>query len=631
MSRGRTSQAAPVVVTGTFLSGASIVARSLVARGVVMVPERHAAGYNDLAGSGCDAEMVSFHRRLLEAREVSWHDPSGLNELRMTESERLQASSLVEARLGVSRWGWCDPHTAFFLDDWLELLPRARWVFVIRPVTMVVWSAIWRGWLYDAASTPIGRALALMRIWAHVTAGMIDHAERRPECCRLIELPNQLETHDLDRHLEIDRLDLNEALEPRQLRTRCPGWISALARLDPPARRVTGCLARRRQDSPIPQRPVGPGGSGPRICLASHVRFTYSQTFVRDHLARLPAQVEWIVLGASPIEGADCLPLLTRTERAMQALMRELGVSAHWFFDRAVRRYLRRHHVQAVLAEFGINAAALYRVCRATGIPLVVNFHGYDVHQQNTIDRHLDAYRQVFEVAAALVVVSSDMGERLVELGAPQDKIVCIPCGVDTERFCDADPAAAPPVFLSVGRFVDKKAPLLTLTAFRKVLDEVPEARLVMVGDGALWFAAKLQAQALGIDEQVRFEGPLSHEEVAVRMRTARALVQHSLRTNLGDCEGTPVGILEAGASGLPVVSTLHTGIQQAVVDGTTGLLVAERDVAGMAAAMVRLARDPDLAARLGRQAREHVGRHFSMEASVGRLWQVVERSLREG
>jgi glycosyltransferase involved in cell wall biosynthesis len=108
-------------------------------------------------------------------------------------------------------------------------------------------------------------------------------------------------------------------------------------------------------------------------------------------------------------------------------------------------------------------------------------------------------------------------------------------------------------------------------------------------------------------------------------MRRARAFVQHSVRTSYGDSEGTPVAVLEAGASGLPVVSTRHAGIKDVVIEGETGFLVDEGDIEGMAAHMLTLARDADLAGRMGRRAREHVAANFSMEQHIARLAEVLE------
>ena len=88
------------------------------------------------------------------------------------------------------------------------------------------------------------------------------------------------------------------------------------------------------------------------------------------------------------------------------------------------------------------------------------------------------------------------------------------------------------------------------------------------------------------------------------------------------------MSILEAGASGLPVVSTRHAGIPEAVAEGETGFLVDEHDAAGMASHMLRLARDPALAGKLGQAARRRIQASFSREQSFGRLWTIIESSI---
>ena len=178
---------------------------------------------------------------------------------------------------------------------------------------------------------------------------------------------------------------------------------------------------------------------------------------------------------------------------------------------------------------------------------------------------------------------------------------------------------------MAVGRFVEKKAPELTLLAFLKVRQEVPDARLVMIGDGPLRGPCQRICRALGLEEAVALPGAEPPPVVAARLRRARAFVQHSVTALDGDAEGTPVSVLEASACGLPVVATRHAGIKDVVEEGRTGLLVDEGDVEGMARHLLDLARDPALAARLGRAGRERIERHFSMDASIGKLWAVID------
>jgi glycosyltransferase involved in cell wall biosynthesis len=239
-----------------------------------------------------------------------------------------------------------------------------------------------------------------------------------------------------------------------------------------------------------------------------------------------------------------------------------------------------------------------------------------------------DSYPEMFRAACAVVAVSRAMQKKLISLGAPEEKVHYNPYGIDCGAFGGAEPEAAPPVFVAVGRFVEKKAPHLTLRAFAEVFTEHPSARLRMVGEGPLLERCRALASELGVGDAVEFLGAQSHGRVREEMRAARCFVQHSVEAPNGDCEGTPLGILEAGASGLPVVSTRHAGIPDAVVEGETGLLVEAGDVGGMAEGMARLAGDAALAGRMGRAAREHIAENFSVEKSDRNLWAIIESCM---
>jgi glycosyltransferase involved in cell wall biosynthesis len=295
----------------------------------------------------------------------------------------------------------------------------------------------------------------------------------------------------------------------------------------------------------------------------------------------------------------------------------------------AYLKVFREHNVVAVLAEYGDSGVWCAEACRQAGVPLVVHFHGYDASHREILATFEHAYAEMFAQAAAVIAVSHAMERQLVSLGAPPDKIFYNPYGVDTRQFTGADPAGADPVFIAVGRFTEKKGPHLTLEAFARVHRVYPEARLRMIGEGALLDTCRQLAQKLGIAEAATFLEAQVHSVVEQEMSLARCFVQHSVVAPSGDSEGTPVAILEAGATGLPVVATRHAGIPDAVVDGRTGFLVDEYDVEGMAERMLCLAKDPVLARRMGEQAREHIVGHFSMDQSLARLWDVIDAGIR--
>jgi glycosyltransferase involved in cell wall biosynthesis len=171
---------------------------------------------------------------------------------------------------------------------------------------------------------------------------------------------------------------------------------------------------------------------------------------------------------------------------------------------------------------------------------------------------------------------------------------------------------------------VDKKAPQKTLQAFEAMRKKVPEARLVMVGDGPLLKDCRQWVRQQGIEDAVTFTGVLSRRAVSRLLSTSRAFVQHSVVAPDGDREGLPLAILEAGAHGLPMIATRHAGIPDAVREAQDGFLVDEGDIKAMALAMWKLAAKPDLAASMGKSFRGRVAAEYSRKVSIERLQRLL-------
>jgi glycosyltransferase involved in cell wall biosynthesis len=151
-------------------------------------------------------------------------------------------------------------------------------------------------------------------------------------------------------------------------------------------------------------------------------------------------------------------------------------------------------------------------------------------------------------------------------------------------------------------------------------------------GGGELFEACLILVRSLRLEHCVEFKGILSHEDVAIEMRRARVFVQHSVTTpENGDMEGKPIAVMEAMASGLPVVATRHSGIPELIEDEVTGLLVAEYDIEAMADAMIRLAKDDDLVSRMGRSASKAIHDHPLISHHIEALEKIIDTSIARG
>jgi glycosyltransferase involved in cell wall biosynthesis len=252
-------------------------------------------------------------------------------------------------------------------------------------------------------------------------------------------------------------------------------------------------------------------------------------------------------------------------------------------------------------------------------VPLFVHFHGFDASLSLQDWRQVRQYRLVFHNVSGVIVPSRFLGSRLAEIGCPEANLHVIPYGVDTRIFTPTSRSRQQRL-IAVGRLVEKKAPHLSIQAFARIAHRYPHARLDLVGDGPLGEQCRALIASLGLDDRIKMHGVQSRKFIAHLMREGLLFVQHSLTAANGDMEGLPVAILEAMASGLPVISTRHAGIPEAVTDSVTGLLVEERDVDAMAHAMSELLDSPDRAATMGAAGRERVLTYFTREMARDRL-----------
>ena len=352
--------------------------------------------------------------------------------------------------------------------------------------------------------------------------------------------------------------------------------------------------------------------------------FSASERFIQDQAA---AMTRW-------------RPLVVGLERKgeMVVRLREAIVAKspveRWAFrlrgrGGPIEAKLRAAGPTLIHANFGTDGLLVLPLARALGVPLITSLRGYDVTRS---DEALLRSGRVSWIRYALgkkrlqlggnlfLAVSEALRKEAIARGYPEARTVTHYNGVDLDRFRPDATPVEPGTVLHVARLVEKKGTRVLIDAMTKIAG----GRLVIIGDGPLRVALTRQARQLG--DRVRFLGSLSSDEVTKWMRRASVLAAPSLTAADGDAEGLPNVVVEAAASGLPVVATTHSGIPEAVEDGATGFLVPENEADALAARLAELLGSEPLRREMGAAGRRLAERKFNRQMLTERLEAIYDR-----
>ena len=320
-------------------------------------------------------------------------------------------------------------------------------------------------------------------------------------------------------------------------------------------------------------------------------------------------------------------------ESAATNVLRDLGCVVHVapLPDEPVWRGIE--YASALVAEEEIdvihahltNAHLLAGIVgRMTGTPVLATVHGREIQTADIAMQRL--------TETHLHVVSRATLYQALGVGVRRDRVTCITNGVDAERFkpgvasgalrrtCGV--AADTPLIGFVGRLSHEKGPDLFVRAMALALSRRPDAHAVMLGDGAMREAIGKLAVELAIDDRLHLVG--------LRDDVVDCLRELSLLVSSSRSEGTPLAIMEAQATGVPVVATHVGGTPEIVTMGESGVLVAPGDIDGIADVVVALLDRPADLARLGAAARRRMIERFSLAARNAEVVELLESLVRE-
>lgn len=252
---------------------------------------------------------------------------------------------------------------------------------------------------------------------------------------------------------------------------------------------------------------------------------------------------------------------------------------------------------------------------------LVTSIRGYDITV--FLKKHPGVYHGLFREGDLFLPVCEFLKDRLIQEGCEEKKIVVHHSGIDCSKFEYVQRQRVPGEsikVLTIARLTEKKGVAYAIEAVTRLLSRGEKIQYMVVGDGVLRDNLQQLIEGMGIERQVKLLGWKTHEEIKMLLDESHVLMAPSLTAESGDQEGIPNAIKEAMASGLPVISTLHSGIPELVTDGVSGLLVPERDAASLADALAHLISHPEICKEMGQAGRRQVEQKFDTNSLTKKL-----------
>jgi colanic acid/amylovoran biosynthesis glycosyltransferase len=358
-----------------------------------------------------------------------------------------------------------------------------------------------------------------------------------------------------------------------------------------------------------------------------------SETFITEQAAALKEFQPQMIM-------RDCVDLAA----CPSAIYLAGGLARSWWtLTRAAQCFpvTKLAGVQLIHAHFGQDAVMALPLARKLGVPLITTFHGADItvnaRQRGFRPRPTELHFAWHEAelkrdGSRFIAVSKFIAAKLIERGYESKRVRQIYIGVDLNKFSPIDPAdkSNERYLLCVGRHTAKKGIDKLVAAWALVAHKHPEIMLKQVGSGGVTQELKALAAEFGIEHRIEWMGAQAHLKVRSLMQNAEAFVLPSQTAANGDSEALGIVFNEASACAIPVISTRHGGIPEAVLHGQTGLLSIEGDVKELAEHIDAILSDRDLGRRLGLNGQEWVQESFDIRKQTKLLEQLYVEAIDE-
>lgn len=365
--------------------------------------------------------------------------------------------------------------------------------------------------------------------------------------------------------------------------------------------------------------------------VVAHFRSQYlpiSETFIYWYITNIQKYRcilltrELTNLSLFPFHSLHCEPKLKR-----YSLRRFCCRSLRKFFKRELyfEYIIKKEQAKLIHAHFGPEGVEMLGIKKRLRLPLVTTFYGFDMSMLARDKKWQKAYETLFKEGDLFFVEGDHMRQCLIKLGCPAAKLRIQHIAIDVSKYKYQEHRLKAKdekiIILFCGRFIEKKGLIYALKAVKLAHEKFPNLEFRIFGDGKLRPGIEDFIKEQNMLDYVILLGFQPHNVLLEELGKSDILLQPSVLAQNGDSEGgAPTILLEAQASGMPVVSTYHADIPEVVIDFESGFLVPERNSEELAEKIKSLIADPDLCQGMGRRGRRHVEENYNIRNEVVRL-----------
>lgn len=277
-------------------------------------------------------------------------------------------------------------------------------------------------------------------------------------------------------------------------------------------------------------------------------------------------------------------------------------------------------------AHMGFEGVRWLDFVKSTGTPLVTTFYGQDVSKLGRIPFWQKKYKELFKYGSLFLAEGNNLRNELIKLGCPPEKAVVQHLGVNLINYVPVKKEYKESrkfIILQVASYKPKKGYYSALLTIKELLKTHKNFEFRIIGSGTKKEVAEMVAwvSELELAQHVKLLGALPHTKYREELASADIFFHPSVVAPDGDTEGgSPVGITEASAIGIPVVATSHADIPEVVIDGVTGRLAPEKDIVGLAAHLAWFMDNMGKMAEFGEAGRKRIEKEYNIHIQIKRL-----------